>query len=114
MRISDWSLDVCSSDLRGVLGHPRPRSRRRDRRESGPALSVHADASVGGGPPQRPQARPRGHRSAGPAAEIGRASCRERVCQYGKFTVVAASSQKKKKMTLSKNIIPKTMTNIKN
>src|SRR3546814_3572263 len=81
MRISDWSADVCSSDLQGralrcgrdaALRHrlgrrrlgARPRGRAaRDADRSRPALP-HADhlAGVGG--------------------EIGRASCRARVCQY--------------------------------
>src|SRR3546814_1941369 len=81
MRISDWSSDVCSSDL--------------------PAVQVVAkEAAVG----DRHLARPIGQRDAvdiaiGPRrppfviarkflvvvvddGEIGRASCRERVCQY--------------------------------
>src|SRR3546814_14676673 len=104
MRISDWSSDVCSSDLLGELAHeididthvivfaighldPFPcqarllsESRRRFKRER-----------------VRHRAEP-GHRSPGGAADIadvpkrlagvrirqkiGRASCRERVCQY--------------------------------
>src|SRR3546814_6059756 len=73
MRISDWSSDVCSSDLglsralgaagrvlRGlgaaVLLHPRQRGAGRQR--------GGADGDLRGG------------------REIGRASCRERVCQY--------------------------------
>src|SRR3546814_2974593 len=75
MRISDWSSDVCSSDL----------SRCPDMK----ILSTHRC---------RPGARPRDplasaqsdalrylHRSQPPIArlgQIGRASCRERVCQY--------------------------------
>src|SRR3546814_7473913 len=80
VRISDWSSDVCSPDLRrahcvlmpsdglaqfpaladrhgekGVMGDEDARLFRRDRREAG-AKHVHL--------------------------EIGRASCRERVCQY--------------------------------
>src|SRR3546814_5204400 len=60
MRISDWSSDVCSSDLRyphrasalEELGGIRHRRRPRDR---------YRDHGV---------------------RQIGRASCRERVCQY--------------------------------
>src|SRR3546814_6377530 len=67
MRISDWSSDVCSSDLpdqRGGMGE------------------VHAPLDAGDG-----CGRPRGDRAVGigdlgVAIEIGRASCRERVCQY--------------------------------
>src|SRR3546814_2535203 len=63
MRISDWSSDVCSSDLRGQqrlvgLGEV--------------ALGDHgaADAAVDR------------RADLGELQEIGRASCRERVCQY--------------------------------
>src|SRR3546814_5282449 len=95
MRISDWSSDVCSSDLRIDF--------------------EGADANARYGPPQRasPQgAQPcrqlgqverfaeivigpaiqtldpifdeiaRGQQENGDGHEIGRASCRERVCQY--------------------------------
>src|SRR3546814_5311643 len=66
MRISDWSSDVCSSDLGGP------------------------GARNGAGPEQRQRAgdSPGDQRRGLPgeliahAAEIGRASCRERVCQY--------------------------------
>src|SRR3546814_7493166 len=61
LRISDWSSDVCSSDLSS------PSSER---------------------PPQRPRWPRSGSASASPPTctttwgKIGRASCRERVCQY--------------------------------
>src|SRR3546814_10088449 len=66
MRISDWSSDVCSSDLGGGALH-RPRPRRND-----------ADLR---GTRRFARLRPGGD-SARRADEIGRASCRERVCQY--------------------------------
>src|SRR3546814_7438617 len=59
MRISDWSSDVCSSDLR-LHGFHRDSARR---------------IPICG----RRQGRP--HTGYG-THEIGRASCRERVCQY--------------------------------
>src|SRR3546814_957578 len=74
MRISDWSSDVCSSDL--------PIFERPQRREAGwlPVLQRQID----------PASRP--HVDLGAAIlvdedllrarQIGRASCRERVCQY--------------------------------
>src|SRR3546814_4562143 len=75
MRISDWSSDVCSSDLtlltrrrRGQSAPARlpPRGHHRNR----PVISIttvqQAAASI----------------SAEPRLQIGRASCRERVCQY--------------------------------
>src|SRR3546814_4594501 len=72
MRISDWSSDVCSSDLaarraengrgRDAQDSERSRSRRR-----GPRLARGSGA---------------GHRLALSRKQIGRASCRERVCPY--------------------------------
>src|SRR3546814_1665259 len=62
LRISDWSSDVCSSDLRGspvvleAAGDPRRRGEQ--------VQNVVAEVA-------------QQHRG-----EIGRASCRERVCQY--------------------------------
>src|SRR3546814_5893588 len=82
MRISDWSSDVCSSDLtrrtRGeawVGGGPRPgnctwRWRWRPWRRSSPALARRA--------PVPADLAALGVRE----AEIGRASWGERVCQY--------------------------------
>src|SRR3546814_8719446 len=75
MRISDWSSDVCSSDLTGA------------------AVAVDADIGVGQqGLQSVAEWMRRGHASRcgtrkAPAqvtntAEIGRAACRERVCQY--------------------------------
>src|SRR3546814_5498902 len=71
MRISDWSSDVCSSDLgwSAVLPTLAP-----------PALD-HAiedfDLAAGFAPQFREERIVRRR-----ALEIGRASCRERVCQY--------------------------------
>src|SRR3546814_9486572 len=78
MRISDWSSDVCSSDLAGGARS----SRRHDRF----LQSVPFDQTV---PDQRSTssrarapANARGARGAQRPVQIGRASCRERVCQY--------------------------------
>src|SRR3546814_3335935 len=80
MRISDWSSDVCSSDLCNCGPDERQRPRRR-RRTRWPAVGYgYADAEgldagrqkLHSGQGQLHQLR----------AEIGRASCRERVCQY--------------------------------
>src|SRR3546814_1898311 len=73
MRISDWSSDVCSSDLHprrdvrdllpgGLRGH-------RDPRRLEDILAVHEERRLA---VERLPVDP----------EIGRASCRERVCQY--------------------------------
>src|SRR3546814_3332981 len=68
MRISDWSSDVCSSDLPVTVQD----AGRLDRLRQG--ASRRPVVCVGG----RGQFGAPGHRG----AEIGRASCRERVCQY--------------------------------
>src|SRR3546814_5035602 len=78
MRISDWSSDVCSSDLlrahlverrelhrTGVLDFDDVPTELRLHRQCGQAF-----AGIG----QR--------RAGGLGEQIGRASCRERVCQY--------------------------------
>src|SRR3546814_8337639 len=65
MRISDWSSDVCSSDLVADLSVVYPVAR-----GTGPMLaSVGAFLLLG-------------EDISAPGVEIGRASCRERVCQY--------------------------------
>src|SRR3546814_9556750 len=85
MRISDWSSDVCSSDLtRGQLGVAYLGARafniaplvRISRPDAASILSALDDGAVGVMVP---------HVSSAEKArdiEIGRASCRERVCQY--------------------------------
>src|SRR3546814_4665071 len=80
MRISDWSSDVCSSDLSAVadvdvnFSHAcRPCLR------SMPTTPLRQVSLRRPGRPGRPKtacSSPIGH------LEIGRASCRERVCQY--------------------------------
>src|SRR3546814_1854615 len=76
MRISDWSSDVCSSDLR-------PRGVARERMGGAPTVgdrgtrdnSRHGEASD----------QPIQHGAFAAVemiGQIGRASCRERVCQY--------------------------------
>src|SRR3546814_6541567 len=83
VRISDWSSDVCSSDLGGV-----PRLFLR--------LAVSGVAADADRRTDRRGCRPRGlgegaTRSAGVPAQIGRASCRARVCQYVSISVVVGS-----------------------
>src|SRR3546814_9540117 len=77
MRISDWSSDVCSSDLE------QPASRPVDR------LQHFLDQDLAGGDDRADHHRMLEKalqelpaRALAPPAEIGRASCRERVCQY--------------------------------
>src|SRR3546814_18093549 len=81
MRISDWSSDVCSSDLSAEPFRYADIAFN-DRRERRFSIFFRAD------PPSRAASHDRG-RSRLP--EIGRASCRERVCQYVEISVVAGS-----------------------
>src|SRR3546814_16469181 len=102
MRISDWSSDVCSSDLATLVGKIRPLSSssilcRQHLPHPSHSASHSVRSSVFRGRSQKgslispsvqvlPQQLPailRPHRClAGRSTEIGRASCRERVCQY--------------------------------
>src|SRR3546814_9023948 len=78
MRISDWSSDVCSSDLQSADQAAVERQ----------GVCAAADVAVVAElrpPRDRWRRRRTVHRFSGPCAhrpEIGRASCRERVCQY--------------------------------
>src|SRR3546814_16827724 len=103
MRISDWSSDVCSSDL---ITHEKLRSgygrRSKKRRKIGERSAKGGGAAVRRADPRRePDAKSRvarpaakgiifgQHQAAAPVdlgqeerVKIGSASCRERVCQY--------------------------------
>src|SRR3546814_20472295 len=96
MRISDWSSDVCSSDLRG--------------RWTGPVEALGADPApaplivdalfgVGLSRPLADHLATRLRRFAGRRVlavdEIGRGSCRERVCQYVSISVVSGTFKNK-------------------
>src|SRR3546814_16270937 len=98
MRISDWSSDVCSSDLQWGLPGDRLHLATEQWSELAGGLAIHAV----------PAAHPLierdtlGHlRYVGYVfehrdrrmylAEIGKESCRERVCQYVSISVVAVS-----------------------
>src|SRR3546814_3189077 len=99
MRISVWSSDVCSSDLCGRSGLKLPalslglwhnfggdtphRTKQALCRKAFDLGITHFDLANNYGPPP------------GSAEEIGRASCRERVCQYVSISVVAVSLKKK-------------------
>src|SRR3546814_9158104 len=98
MRISDWSSDVCSSDLLPwrlqalqhdlellVLGPASPPARLHHFQplDLGTALiTVHKDSSQHHASPWQGGSRRRDTLEALLRAQIGRASCRERVCQY--------------------------------
>src|SRR3546814_13384657 len=112
MRISDWSSDVCSSDLLR-LSHFRRRKRCGVGSQCNPPCPAHArrtdtaDTAQSGSDQAVRPCYPECHRLDGRCSagrlcrlcptEIGRASCRERVCQYGEISVVAVSLKKKKK-----------------
>src|SRR3546814_19270445 len=108
MRISDWSSDVCSSDLISVI-HSVYRPEIHEMNDARAILSQEAPAVFGrNGSMCEPAThapwagmiirRAQAHGVSEPAEqaeESGRASCRERVCQYGTITVYAVSSNKK-------------------
>src|SRR3546814_3450822 len=72
MRISDWSSDVCSSDLRvdHLLGL------------SVPLITLSAPAAAQVSDAELAEYGVTVGTIASEVEEIGRASCRERVCQY--------------------------------
>src|SRR3546814_18665511 len=87
MRISDWSSDVGSSDLVAVQGGQTP------------AFDVKtADVDVG--------------TKTDSIDEIGRASCRDRVCQCVSISVVAVSLKKKAEQIQEQQNKPKKWTSI--
>src|SRR3546814_16845158 len=102
MRISDWSADVCSSDLRNLdVAHDSAAGFLDDR--AGVAFERMAEGIVGGQEEPRFAAFSHNGRTGSTrqrdgvvGVEIGRASCRERVCQYVKITVVDGYLKKKK------------------
>src|SRR3546814_15090850 len=99
MRISDWSSDVCSSDL---AIHARRDMRHFAHGTVDEAVlarlleAAHAAPSVGLMQPWR-FVRVTEGALRGAIYEIGRASCRERGCQYVLFPVVAVSLKNKNK-----------------
>src|SRR3546814_15845231 len=105
MRISDWSSDVCSSDLLFIMVAESteilaPMSQFGWATAwAGVAAAIAAMLAVRNGPPDA--VRMMRSMASGWAVsktwkmEIGRASCRERVCQYVSISVVAVSLKKK-------------------
>src|SRR3546814_12332393 len=101
MRISDWSSDVCSSDL-DVAQQP-ARQHPASERAVARLAQQRIVERLGFMPVRRCPVVPVGmdlgeyrlqaHRAA--RVKIGRASCRERVCQYVSISVVAASLYQK-------------------
>src|SRR3546814_11100423 len=114
MRISDWSSDVCSSDLpekgkhahgqvdvehpapREIIGQPAAERGADDRPEDRAHAPDRHRRAVAFGRIDVEQDRlaHRHERRAENALDIGRASCRERVCQYVYISVIALSLKK--------------------
>src|SRR3546814_20780686 len=105
MRISDWSSDVCSSDLHDALAVEFIGAFEFTANDTGltpdlPRLqfSVSSQArqfGAGAGAAWGAVIRLAGAEHEVAAVEIGRASCRERVCQYVVISVGAGSLKKK-------------------
>src|SRR3546814_1665383 len=97
MRISDWSSDVCSADLlRWAMLSPGASCAFHPISEDQACRSCRCAKRGGGAPDNRPgpaRAVPvvEAARVARGAGEIGRASCRERVCRYVEVSVVCVS-----------------------
>src|SRR3546814_20420247 len=95
MRISDWSSDVCSSDLNERIAerlHPRPAHKANELERARGDQQSGRDG-VGG------TRNPRRERQRGGRDPIGRASGRERVFQYVSIAVVAVDLRKQKNNT---------------
>src|SRR3546814_3383939 len=89
MRISDWSSDVCSSDL--DTGDTATLATAQDYADTGDAATLqsanhYTDQQVAaweqGLSEFRERVEDRFYRTDDRISQIGRASCRERVCQY--------------------------------
>src|SRR3546814_14684970 len=103
MRISDWSSDVCSSDLK--VDQPQENDDWHlqgeiivvgSRRRAPGARSVGTGQfGIGAGEVVDPHPSGVGVPESLGNVQIGRASCRERVCQYVSISVVAESSKQK-------------------
>src|SRR3546814_11121360 len=81
MRISDWSSDVCSSDLANLHRNW----------VMIPHVTNNDEADITDLEALRVTLNKENEKS---GIKIGRASCRERVCQYVSISVVAVSLQK--------------------
>src|SRR3546814_18694579 len=96
MRISDWSSDVCSSDLKlDILGKTGRGKRLARGAAAEDGRNLVLQLAVGSTCRARLRRRPPlqslddGAGAEQVLDEIGRATCRERVCQYVSISVVA-------------------------
>src|SRR3546814_18820637 len=104
MRISDWSSDVCSSDLADEIGRSQQPLLRSGKLDIGFGAALLGQIAAPRQDPHLERAREPRHLESHPAesenaergapecltndccpaaGQIGRASCRERVCKYG-------------------------------
>src|SRR3546814_1630517 len=79
MRISDWSSDVCSSDLRNQFGSV---ATTREHDQYGFGHRSNCNQVKRGCRYERDRHQSQSGEAEKLTVEIGRASCRERVCQY--------------------------------
>src|SRR3546814_13622151 len=100
MRISDWSSDVCSYDLmnrgRGAADRTVDRQVAGGRRQRSACPTIDRTGHrqglrIGQTEARRGEAAPRAD-----VVEIGRASCRARVCPYVSISVVAVTVKETK------------------
>src|SRR3546814_16543643 len=102
MRISDWSSDLCSSDL-DLVNVAGPQALRVE--IAGEEIAPSLDIGTGPAIVRRPGSRSRGEVHPGDVdgiagelpypGKIGRASCRERVWQYVCISVVGVTLNNK-------------------
>src|SRR3546814_14700430 len=109
MRISDWSSDVCSSDLIRRAGFFTEHLSSSDPevfaaikselKRQQTKIELIASENITSLAVLEATGSVFTNKYAEGYPEIGRASCRERVCQYVKNAVVAGSLKKKKQIT---------------
>src|SRR3546814_5428216 len=90
MRISDWSSDVCSYDLVMAAARKKKTASKAKRKATGKRKAAPKKKAAAKKSPARKKAAGKRGATAKPktpakrkaSAQIGRASCRDRVCQY--------------------------------
>src|SRR3546814_11138175 len=92
MRISDWSSDVCSSDLGDVQVMTAGTGIMHSEWNAEDDLTHLFQIWI---EPRQRNLTPRWDQAQFPKGEIGRASCRERVCQSVSISVVAGTFKTK-------------------